>query len=136
MKRYFKATPFGFLLLASFFLLGCAEKPQKATDMNCKRFAEGTFRYAGVKDDVQITRTATEQTEHSPSRNFTDTYAVSWISPCEYYLILKETTQPEALKMQVGDTLRVEITNLTSSAYEFVSIFKGDTLQATLRQVN
>lgn len=107
--------------LAAFLLLfsaySCSEVNDNPTD--CSAFKTGEFTFS-EKSDVRIIRTESYQKEFSmKDEGFVDKYGISWTSSCSYKLWLLETSHPQDLDFNIGDTMFVEITATSPKGYSF-----------------
>jgi len=95
-------------------LLSCNSESE-----NCSNFKNGTFIYPNITG-TEVNRNGGVQTETNALKGYVETYSVTWTGPCEYYLLLKETTDSSNI---IGpyDTLFIEIVERTDTSYRYRS---------------
>ena len=97
---------------------------------NCSYYRIGTYKYVG-SEDIRIERTENKQIEYNLNGDggyiYTDSYKITWISDCEYYLTLEKTDHPEDLNFSHTDTMWTKITSIGRNGYAFTAS-KGDSI--------
>ena len=118
---------FSLLLITS---VSCQKK-------TCKDFKVGQFISPDNEvSDIKISRNESVQIETSEARGIKDVYNIFWLSDCEYYLVLKETSNPQKNLLTYQDTLRISITAIEDNTYQYTALLKGQQFVGDLRQTS
>jgi hypothetical protein len=116
-------------------ITSCASNTSAPQGQECARFKTGIFKYK-TASDIRIERTETQQIEYNLTGDggylYTDKYAITWTSDCEYYLTLESTDHPEDLDFTDTDTMWCKITKVGRKGYEFIAVKDTTTYQGEL----
>lgn len=117
------------------FTNSCSNGNTTPLGSDCQRFTKGIFKYEG-STDIRIERSETHQIEYNINGDggylYTDKYAITWISDCEYYLTLDSTDHPQDLDFGKNDTMWCKITQINRKGYNFIAIKDTSTYQGQL----
>jgi hypothetical protein len=132
-----KFTAFIFVIMTSVWLISCQGGATEPTDETCSYFHTGTFKYVG-SEDIRIERTSEQQIEYNLNGEggyiYTDYYAVTWTSDCEYYLTLDSTDHQGDLGFTNSDTMWVKINAIQRTGYSFIAVKGDQTYQGELKK--
>ncbi|MCB0480664.1 MAG: hypothetical protein KDC83_04490 [Flavobacteriales bacterium] len=121
------------LILTLTILAASSVSCQKKT---CKDFKVGLFESPDkTVSDIKIIRNDSVQIETSEKRDIKDTYNIYWKSDCEYFLVLKETSNPQKNLLTYKDTLRVSISAIEENTYQYTALLKGQQFVGDLKQI-
>lgn len=76
------------------------------------------------------------QVEESAKRGIEDIYSIFWLSDCEYYLVLKQSNNPQNNLLTYKDTLRVTISAIEDDTYQYTALLKGEKFIGDLEQIS
>ena len=113
-----------------FTAIGCQKK-------TCKDFHTGTFKSPDESvSDIIISRYDSVQVEESEQLGIEDIYSIYWLSDCEYYLVLKQSNNPQNNLLTYQDTLRVTISAIEENTYQYTALQKGEQFVGDLKQIS
>lgn len=89
----------------------------------CKVFRMGTFVYHNMKNtkDIKVIRNDSLQIEFDTELNISDTYYINWVDDCNYYLVIKESTNDSLMPFTKNDTLFTEIVEANDISYKYIT---------------
>ncbi|MBO9155314.1 hypothetical protein ACFOTA_24095 [Chitinophaga sp. GCM10012297] len=114
-------------------IAACNNAPQQ---VDCQRFRNGEFSYKATDSERRWTmiRKDSIQKEIDHSTGKIGTFAVRWITPCEYELkyISADPADPDSVVAERKNVrLRTKITRTGEDFYEFTSSREDETYQLT-----
>lgn len=122
-------------VVAVLIITSCSNGASSPQGSECQRFTKGIYKYKG-SEDIRIERTATHQVEYNLKGDggylYTDKYAITWTSDCEYYLTLESTDHPTDLDFGKHDTMWCKVTQINPKGYNFIAVKDTTTYQGEL----
>ena len=115
-------------------LFACSQVNENPTD--CSEFKTGEYTFS-ESSEIRILRTETYQKEFSMAdAGFIDEYGIEWTSPCAYKLWLINTSHPQDLEFEKGDTMYVQITATSPKGYAFKAAAGDKIFERELYRIN
>ena len=133
-------TPISSVLLGlGLLLFGCQSQNTEPRAEACAQFHTGTFKYMG-SEDIRIERTKTKQIEYNLNGEdgylYTDVYAITWVSDCEYFLTLDSTDHPQDLNFSEVDTMWTKISSVSRTGYTFTAIKGKEIFNGEVKKID
>ena len=107
---------------------GLKEIEKLHTEDNCNLAHIGKFKYTNNPDaSAYIIRKGNKHTEHYREDKYFTEFKIIWLSECNYELTFIKSNDSEILKfLKEGDTLTVEISNVSEKGYNYKANLKGN----------
>tara|TARA_R110001632_G_scaffold107700_5_gene217413 strand:- start:2190 stop:2567 length:378 start_codon:yes stop_codon:yes gene_type:complete len=110
-----------FLVVAIFLVFSFVVDAQECTILK-----NNSFTYKLAKKEVLVEFTDNEYIEYHQGKKYYIKSTIEWISDCEYYLEIQETTLPN-LPFQKGSKLHTVITKVKKNKVYYTSSIAGKT---------
>ncbi|MEX1000650.1 MAG: hypothetical protein WDZ35_00895 [Crocinitomicaceae bacterium] len=109
-------------------------KIENLNKIDCSPFINGQFVYPNLKG-VEVSRRDSIQIETNHTKNYVDTYKITWTGECEYYMITTETTDT-LNPFGPTDTLFIDIIETTDTSYLYSSRALGQSFDGEMIKVS
>ena len=121
-KNYFVFTLLGFLVLTSF------------TKKDCSILKNNSFTYRNAGKEVMVIFKDNEHIEYHNKKAYYIKSDITWVSNCEYYLEIKETTLPN-FPFKMGTKLHINVTKVRGKKVYYTSSLAGKTWEGRLTKI-
>lgn len=114
----------------------CSNK--NTTKADCKMARQGKFKYLTNDSDTSayILRQGDYHTEYFEGGKYYSKFKMNWLSDCEYELTFIETNDAKLDFLKKGDIVRVKISNVTATTYDYESNLNGIVMKGTHKKVS
>ena len=111
---------------------------KSTTETDCKMARQGKFKYLTNDSDTSafILRKGDYHTEYFEGGKYYSKFKMYWLSDCEYELTFIETNDPKLDFLKKGDVVRVKVSNVTATTYDYESNLNGVVMKGTHRKVS
>lgn len=118
---------FNYFFLGTIFILFSFTKP------DCGILKNGKFTYKNDKKIVYVEFHGNNHVEYHNNREYFIKSTIEWISDCEYYLTINESTLPN-FPFKMGSRLHIQITKVRGSKVFYKSTLGGRSWEGKLIQ--
>lgn len=95
---------------------------------NCKELFVGKWQYDRVPVEQRyVIRTLSKQYEYSNNGEYKYEFDIQWINNCKYRLTYKGTDSPTPAIAKIGESLTVEITEISNTKMKYKTSFRNQT---------
>ncbi len=123
MKKIYKALAlFSFMLLMSF------------TGNKCFMIKNNTFTYRNAKKDVIVIFDENKHTEYHNDKEHYIKSDIEWVSDCEYYLIIRESTLPN-FPFKMGTKMHIVVNKVRGKKVYYTSSLGGRSWEGRMTKV-
>ncbi|MCI2229977.1 hypothetical protein MC378_12435 [Polaribacter sp. MSW13] len=103
-------------------------------NLDCSILKNNTFTYRNAKKDVLVVFKDKKHVEYHNNMAHYIKSDIDWVSDCEYYLEIKETTLPN-FPFKMGTRLHIKITKVSGKKVYYTSSLAGRTWEGRLTKV-
>jgi len=122
---------FSSLFLTSFLFLFFL-KISSAQD--CTILKNNSFTYRAAKNNVLVEFKEKDYIEYHLDKKYYIKSKIEWVSDCEYYLIIEETTLPD-FPFEKGAKLHIVVTQVKGNRVHYKSSMEGRSWEGKMKKV-
>lgn len=123
MRKFYKLLMlFSITLLMSF-----------SSSKDCGILKDNTFTYRNSKKEVIVIFKDNKHVEYHNNKEFFIKSDIEWVSNCEYYLIIKETTLPN-FPFKMGTKMHIVVNKVRGKKVYYTSSLGGRSWEGRLTQ--
>lgn len=122
------------IIFKTFIVLLSLTTLMSFTKDDCSILKNNQFTYRNAKKDVFVTFNDNKHVEYHNNREHYIKSEIQWVSECEYYLVIKETTLPR-FPFKMGTILHIVVTKVKGNKVYYKSSLRGKTWEGRLTKV-
>ena len=107
-----------------FMLLGITMLMSFSSSNKCFILKENTFTYRNAKKKVIVTFNENKHAEYHNNQEHYIKSDIEWISECEYYLIIRESTLPN-FPFKMGTKMHIKVNKVRGNKVYYTSSLGG-----------
>jgi len=104
------------------------------TKKDCSILRNNQFTYQNSNKDVIVIFKDNKHLEYHSNRKYYIKSEIQWVSDCEYYLVIEETTLPR-FPFKIGSKLHIVITKVKGNKVHYKSSLGGKTWKGKLTKM-
>ena len=104
------------------------------TKNDCSVLKNNSFTYRNAKKDVLVIFKEKEHIEYHNDKEHYIKSEINWISECEYYLVIKETTLPN-FPFKMGTKLHIIVNKVRGKKVYYTSSLGGRSWEGRLTRI-
>ena len=120
--------------LYKFFALFCVLALMSFSTEECSILKNNSFTYRNAQKDVLVVFKENEHIEYHNNKAYFIKSDIDWISECEYYLVIKETTLPN-FPFKMGTKLHIKVNRVKGKKVYYTSSLGGRTWEGRLTKI-
>ena len=104
------------------------------TSKDCSILKDNSFTYRNQGKNVLVVFKGNKHAEYHNDKKFYIKSDIEWVSDCEYYLIIKETTLPN-FPFKMGTKLHIEVSKVKGKKVYYKSTLGGRSWEGRLTKI-
>jgi len=105
-----------------------------SSSKDCGILKNNTFTYRNSKKDVIVVFKDNKYIEYHNNKEFFIKSDIEWVSNCEYYLIIKESTLPN-FPFKMGTKMHIVVNKVRGKKVYYTSSLGGRSWEGRLTQI-
>lgn len=101
---------------------------------NCFMIKNNVFTYRNAKKDVFVVFDENKHTEYHNDKEYYIKSDIEWVSDCEYYLIIRESTLPN-FPFKMGTKMHIVVSKVRGKKVYYTSSLGGRSWEGRMTQV-
>jgi len=102
---------------------------------DCNILKNNTFVYRKAKKDVIVTFKEDTHVEYHNNKQFYIKSDILWVSDCEYYLVIRESTLPN-FPFKAGTKMHINVDKVKGSKIYYTSTLRGQSWSGKMTKVD
>jgi hypothetical protein len=115
----------------SLIILVCSLSILSFTKDNCSVLKKNQYTYKRANKEVLVVFKDNSHIEYHNNKEHFIKSEIQWVSDCEYYLTIKETTLPR-FPFKIGSKLHIVVTKVKGNKVYYRSTLEGKTWEGKL----
>tara|TARA_R110002073_G_scaffold296322_1_gene462306 strand:+ start:16315 stop:16701 length:387 start_codon:yes stop_codon:yes gene_type:complete len=111
-----------------FFFLGTSSA------QNCTLLKNNSFTYRAAKNNVLVEFKEKEYIEYHLNKKYYIKSKIEWVSDCEYYLVIEESTLPD-FPFEKGTKMHIIVTQVKGNKVYYKSSLAGRIWEGKMKKV-
>ena len=103
------------------------------TGEKCFMIKNNTFKYRNSKKDVLVVFNENKHTEYHNDKEHYIKSDIEWVSDCEYYLIIRESTLPN-FPFKMGTKMHIKVNKVRGKKVYYKATLGGKSWEGRLTQ--